>query len=87
MSSRLAPPDEREELALTIIGKCNHLRRADFIALADHLGIARTYSERKVAGLLALRETFTEMIAASRLSGSLRAALAEILSERLDRLR
>ncbi|MBI4879198.1 MAG: HipA domain-containing protein [Planctomycetes bacterium] len=87
VSSRLAIPGERDELALTIIGKRNHLRRTDFVAFADHLGIARTYSERKIADLLALREVFMEMIAASQLSGSPRAALTQIIIERLDRLR
>ena len=87
VSSRLVIPAESQELALTVNGKRNRLRRADFIAFANHLGIAQNYSVRKIADLLDLRETFVEMIAASQLSGGLRDSLAQIIIERLDRLR
>jgi serine/threonine-protein kinase HipA len=87
VSSRLAIPAESDELALTVNGKRNLLRRADFLAFADHCGIALEYAERKVADLLTLHETFNEMIAASQLSPNLRDWLANIIATRLDRLR
>ena len=87
VSSRLAIPDESDELALTINGKRNRLRRADFRALAEHLDIASSYAERKIANLLDLQATFTEMVTASQLSDPLRVRLAEIIIDRLDRLR
>ena len=87
LSSRLAIPAESDELALTVQGKRNRLSRADFLAFADHLGIAPDYAERKIADLLELREMFTEMIAASQLGPDLRDGLSEILSDRLDHLR
>ena len=86
VSSRLVIPAESDELALTINGKRNHLRRTDFITFADHPGIVPDYTERKIAGLLSLRGRFTEMIAASQLSPDLRNRLTEILTNRLDRL-
>lgn len=87
VSSRLAIPAESDELALTVNGKRNRLRRADFIAFADHCGIAPEYAERKLADLLALHEPFIEMITASQLSNDLRDGLANIISARLERLR
>ena len=87
VSSRLAIPAEKEELALTVNGKRSQLQRADFIAFADHLSITPGYSERKIAGLLTLRGGLTEMIAASQLSPDMRDRLSGILSDRLDRLR
>jgi len=87
VSSRLAIPAESDELALTVNGKRNRLRRADFIAFADHCGVAPEYAERKLADLLALHETFIEMITASQLSDDLRDGLANIISARLERLR
>ncbi len=87
MSSRLAIPAESDELALTVNGKRNRLRRADFLAFADHCGIAPEYAERKLADLLALHETFNDMITASQLSNDLRDGLANIISARLERLR
>ncbi|MCC5828079.1 MAG: HipA domain-containing protein [Phycisphaeraceae bacterium] len=87
VSSRLAIPAESDELALTVNGKRNRLRRADFLAFADHCGIAPEYAERKLTDLLALHETFNDMIAASQLSNDLRDGLANIIAIRLDRLR
>lgn len=87
VSSRLAIPAETDELALTISGKRNRLHRADFLVFAGHCGITSDYSERKLADLLALHETFNDMIAASQLSVGLRARLADIVAVRLDRLR
>jgi serine/threonine-protein kinase HipA len=87
VSSRLAIPAESDELALTVNGKRNQLHRADFLAFADHLSIERSYSERRIADLLSLRGDFAEMVAASLLSPTARKRLAEILTDRLDRLR
>lgn len=87
VSSRLAIPAESYELALTVNGKRNRLRRVDFLAFADHLRIAPRYAERKIADLLGLHAAFTDVIAASQLSPDLREGLSEILTDRLDRLR
>jgi serine/threonine-protein kinase HipA len=87
VSSRLVIPAESGELALTVNGKRNNLRRADFLALADDFGIAPDYAERKIADLLNLRDPFTKMIASSQLSPDRCDRLIEIVSHRLDRLR
>ncbi len=86
VSSRLTIPAESDELALTVNGKRNRLRRADFLAFAEHCGIAPAYSQRKLADLLALHETFNEVTAASQLSADLREGLTGLLATRLDRL-
>jgi serine/threonine-protein kinase HipA len=86
VSSRLVIPNESEELALTVNGKRNQLRRADFLALADHLQIARDYAARRITDLLNLRERFSEMIATSQLNRDQRGLLKGIVSGRLDRL-
>jgi len=87
VSSRLAIPAETDELALTVNGKRNRLRRADFLAFAEHLSIAPDYAVRQITKLLNLRDTFTEMIGTSLLSSDLRDRLSAILADRLDRLR
>jgi len=87
VSSRLAIPAESVELALTVNGKRNGLRRADFLAFAESISIAPDYSERQIAKLVNLRRTFTEMIDASLFSSGLRDRLNGILADRLDRLR
>ena len=87
VSSRLVLPGETEELALAVNGKRNRLRRSDFLAFAQYLGIASNYAERKMSALLDLQDHFTHMIAASQLSLHLRDRLTSILAERLERFR
>lgn len=86
VSSRLVIPEEDEELALSLNGKHNRLRRADFLAFADHIGIAATYAEDRIAGLLSLQGEFLQMIGESPLTAKLRDRIKDILTERLSRL-
>jgi len=86
VSSRLVIPEENEELALTVNGRKNHLGRTDFLAFADHVGIASTYADGKLVDLLGLRNEFVKMIVDSTLTPELRDRLAHILANRLDRL-
>ncbi len=87
VSSRLVLPGETTQLALAVNGKHNRLRRSDFVAFAQYLGIASNYAERKMSALLNLQDHFTHMIAASQLSVHLRDRLTSMLAERLERLR
>ncbi len=86
VSSRVVIPEEYEEVALAVNGKRNRLGRADFLAFAAHVGIASDYAEKKVAGLLALRDGFLTMIDESALTSDLRNRHKSILTERLNRL-
>ncbi len=86
VSSRLVIPEEYGELALTVNGRRNRLWRTDFLAFADHVGIAATYAEGKIADLLDLRDEFMKMIGDSTLTTELRDHLANIMADRLARL-
>ncbi|MBS3820944.1 MAG: hypothetical protein GVY16_10795 [Planctomycetes bacterium] len=86
VSSRLVIPEEDAELALSLNGKHNRLRRADFLAFADHVGIAATYAADRIAGLLSLQDEFLQMVGESMLTAGLRDRLKDILTERLGRL-
>ncbi len=87
VSSRLAIPEETDEMALAVNGRRNRLKRGDFLAFADGLGIARTYAEARLADLPGLAGGFERMIADSTLSAPLRQRLMGILTARLDCLR
>jgi len=87
VSSRLVIPGESDELALTVGGKRNRLTRRDFDQLAEHMGIAADYSEKRIAQLVALCGEFKSMISNSSLSDALRQRFEEIVADRLERLR
>ena len=86
VSSRLAIPEETDELALTLNGRLNSLTRDDFETFAARLEIATDYTGRKIAQLLNMREEFHRMVTTSTLSSALRDRLADIVTDRLDRL-
>jgi serine/threonine-protein kinase HipA len=86
VSSRLAIPGEREELALALGGKKNNIRRNDLLRFAEHMNIDAAFAERRLGELLELSDAFAEMIARSQLSPDLRERFTEIVGERLKRL-
>jgi serine/threonine-protein kinase HipA len=86
VSSRVVIPEEDGELALAVNGKRNRLGRADFLAFANHLGIAAAYAEGKIVDLLALGDEFLKMTSNSTLTEPLRDRLKNILTDRLNRL-
>ena len=86
VSSRLVIPEEDEELALSLNGKHNRLRRADFLTFADHVGIGTSYAEGRITDLLSLRDGFLGRIDHSMLTAELQDRLKGILTERLSRL-
>jgi serine/threonine-protein kinase HipA len=86
VSSRLALPEESDEMALTIGGKRNRLTRRDFKEFARHMGITEDYMQKKLDQLVALGGEFDTMIAKSALSDELRERFSQILASRLRRL-
>lgn len=86
VSSRLVIPEEAEEMALTLNGKRNRLKRSDFLAFAESMGIETVYAECKIDELLALSNEFTDMISKSALTVQLQERFLEIITQRLNRL-
>jgi serine/threonine-protein kinase HipA len=86
VSSRLALPAERDELALALNGKRNRLKRDDFLDFAAFCGVSHEYARRRIADLLALRAPFEELIESAPLAAKRRSSLREILGARLERL-
>ncbi|MCK5564913.1 MAG: HipA domain-containing protein [Planctomycetes bacterium] len=86
VSSRLVISEEAEEMALTLNGKRNRLKRCDFLAFAESMQIEANYAESKIAELLALSNKFTDMITKSALTVQLQERFLEIITQRLNRL-
>jgi serine/threonine-protein kinase HipA len=86
VSSRLVIPEEAEEMALTVNGKRNRLKRHDFLAFAESMQIEAKYAESKITELLALSDTFADMIANSLITAQLQERFLEIITQRLNRL-
>ena len=74
-------------MALTVNGKRNRLKRDDFLAFAESIGVEVNYAEDKIEELLALAKEFTHSVTRSALTAPLQERFMEIITERLDRLR
>jgi serine/threonine-protein kinase HipA len=86
LSTKLAMPEDLEELALTINGKKNRLKRADFDELATKLGIPAKSSERVYTKFVKKRAALLELIGQSFLSDAKKEEYAKLLKERIERI-
>ncbi len=87
VSSRLVIPEEEEEMALTINSKRNRLNKKDFLCFAENIGVDANYAKTRIEELLDLENEFANMTKNSILTLRLRQQFAEIIAERLDRLK
>ena len=85
VSTKLAMPEDLEESALTINGKKNRLKRADFDELASKLGIPVKSSERVYAKFAKKQPEMLELIERSFLPDEMKALYVKLLIERMER--
>lgn len=80
-------PDDPEECALTLNGKKNRIRRADFLALAEALRLGPKQTGNALARILsAVRERLPAALAASFLPPGMQEAIASLVASRIARL-
>ena len=83
LSTNVVLPEDREQLALTLNGKKQNIRRKDFFVFAEAIGIGKKSAEKMIEKLIKLRERFIAMCAASYLPEDLKRRLAELVEDRL----
>ena len=80
-------PDDPEESALSLNGKKNRLRRADFLALAEALRLTPKQTGNALARIVsAVRERLPAALDASFLPPAMQEAIASLAASRLARL-
>ena len=82
----IANPKDKEELALTLVGKKAKLRLADFLNAAKTMGLEENVVQRLVAGLHKVFPKWQQLIKDSFLSDDQKQAYEELIVSRLDRL-
>ena len=80
-------PEDLEESALTINGKKNRLKRADFDELATKLGIPTKSSERVYAEFAKKRSAMLELIQLSFLSNTMKEKYIALLVASIEKLK
>ncbi len=76
-------PADKEQMALTVNGKKRNIRRKDFIALADNVGIKQIVAEGLMKKIIKCKETFINEVRESYISEKMKDELINLIGKRL----
>ena len=87
ISSNVVIPKDREELALTINGKKQNIRKKDFLVFADTIGLSPKVAEKMIQKVIKLEDTYITMCQESYMMRHQKEALEALIRARIDRLK
>ncbi len=76
-------PSDKEQLALTLNGKKQNIRRKDFLIFAETIGLPTVSAERLIQRVVAMREEYLSMCGASYLPEDMKQKLMQLIGERM----
>lgn len=83
LSTNVVIPSDEEELALTINGKKQNIRRKDFIVFADSIGMPERSAEKMIEKIIKLKEKYISMCRDSYMPEQMRASLENLIEQRI----
>lgn len=83
LSTNIVIPDDKEQLALTVNGKKQNIRRKDFMVLAANIGINEKSAEKMIAKIVKLKDKYIEMCRKSYLPDNLKENLEKMIENRI----
>ena len=83
LSTNVVIPADKEQLALTVNGKKQDIRRKDFLILAETVNISKVSAERMIERVVKLKETYIEMCRESYLPDDMKQSLEELIDKRI----
>ena len=86
LSTNLAMPRDKEELALPINGKKSNIRKIDFLQFAGTTGLPEKAARKMIAKVAECKTMYQEMCLASYLSAEAKERLCSLIEERMARL-
>ena len=84
LSTNVVIPSDKEELALTINGKKQNIRRKDFLVFADTIGIPARSAEKMIGKVVKLKEKYILMCRESYMPDEMKDALEALIVERIS---
>ena len=79
-------PEDEEEFALTMCKKKRKIKRKDFLAFAEEIGIEKITAEKLLTKVIKEKETLLAMTDDSYLTETMKIRLKEIISKRISSL-
>jgi serine/threonine-protein kinase HipA len=83
LSTNIVIPSDKEELALTINGKKQNIRRKDFTKFAESVGIPDKAAEKMIGKVVKLKDNYIEMCKESYMPIDMKSALEALIEERV----
>ena len=87
LSTNVVIPADKEQLALTINGKKQNIRRKDFLIFAETVNLPKVSAERLIARVVSLKDKYIEMCRKSYLPEDMKLSLEELICERINLLK
>lgn len=84
LSTNVVLPADKEELALTINGKKQNIRRKDFIIFAETIGIPKKSAEKMIEKIIKLKDKYITMCRESYMPDEMKSALETLIEQRIS---
>ena len=86
LSTNVVIPADKEELALTINGKKQNIRKKDFLVFAQTIEIAEKSAEKMISKIVKLKEKYIGMCNSSYLPENIKKSLINLINGRIEML-
>ena len=83
LSTNVVIPSDKEQLALTLNGKKQNIRRKDFLVFADTIGISERSAEKMIEKIVKLKEKYISMCRDSYMPEQMKANLENLIEQRI----
>lgn len=83
LSTNIVIPTDREQLALTLNGKKQNIRRKDFFVFAEAIGIAEKSAEKMIDKIVKLKDKYIAMCRESYMPDNMKAELEKLIEQRV----
>ena len=83
LSTNVVIPSDKEQLALTLNGKKQNIRRKDFLVFADTIGISARSAEKMIEKIVKLKEKYILMCRDSYMPEQMKANLENLIEQRI----
>ncbi len=84
LSTNVVIPADKEQLALTINGKKQNIRRKDFFVFAETIGITEKSSEKMIEKIVKLKDKYISMCRDSYIPDDMKEALESLIEKRIS---
>ena len=83
LSTNVVIPADKDQLALTLNGKKQNIRRKDFLVFADTIGIPERSAEKMIGTVVKLKEKYISMCRDSYMPEQMKSNLENLIEQRI----